>query len=242
MTFFLFTIIFVALGVFLVLMKSKKETQQHESQEPTHFELLNENGDPFPKKLLDLETTTLAQRQRAYGRGFRLQQRYDILQRQAELAGDLDTLEAIRTNTYNGPLPELKCDEPNVQELQYFCVKDKGYHVSVWPKDQKIPDYLEFEIAGMSYRGNLGDYTGEHVGTLEPEPDNPYDANAIKILAEDGHHVGYVPKDMTGAVREFASLPCTCYFYIGGNDGTYYSDAYISNISPNKFPNTPNRQ
>ena len=242
MTFFLFTIIFVALGVFLVLMKSKKETQQHESQKPTHFELLNENGEPLPKKLLDLDTTTLAQRQRAYGRGFRLQQRYDILQRQAELAGDLDTLEAIRTNTYNGPLPELECDEPNVQELQYFCVKDKGYHVSVWPKDQKIPDYLEFEIAGMSYRGDLGDYTGEHVGTLEPEPDNPYDANAIKILAEDGHHVGYVPKDMTGAVREFASLPCTCYFYIGSNDGTYYSDAYISNVSPNKFPNTPNLQ
>lgn len=23
-----------------------------------------------------------------------------------------------------------------VQELQYFCIKDKGYHVSVWPKDQ----------------------------------------------------------------------------------------------------------
>lgn len=242
MTFFLFTIIFVALGVFLVLMKSKKETQQHESQKPTHFELLNENGEPLPKKLLDLDTTTLAQRQRAYGRGFRLQQRYDILQRQAELAGDLDTLEAIRTNTYNGPLPELECDEPNVQELQYFCVKDKGYHVSVWPKDQKIPDYLEFEIAGMSYRGDLGDYTGEHVGTLEPEPDNPYDANAIKILAEDGHHVGYVPKDMTGAVRDFTTLPCTCYFYIGNNDGTYYSDAYISNVSPNKFPNTPNLQ
>ena len=229
MTFFLFTIIFVALGVFLVLMKSKKKTQQHESQETTHFELLNENGDPFPEKLLDLDTTTLAQRQRAYGRGFRLQQRYDILQRQAELAGDLDTLEAIRTNTYNGPLPELKCDEPNAQELQYFCVKDKGYHVSVWPKDQGMQnlDYIEFDIAGMSFRENIEEYIGEHSGTLEAEPTNPYDANAIKILSEDGHHVGYVPKDMAAEVRQHTSLPCRCYFYIGVNNGTYFSDCYI---------------
>ena len=117
--------------------------------------------------------------------------------------------------------------EPTVAELKYFCTKDSGYYVSVWPKNQKIGDYLEFEIAGMSYRGNLDDYIGEHVGTLESEPDNDYDPNAIKVLAEDGQHVGYVPKDMTARVRDFTTLPCRCYFYIGENDGTYYSDAYI---------------
>ena len=37
------------------------------------------------------------------------------------------------------------------------------------------------------------EYIGEHSFTLEAEPTNPYDANAIKILAEDGHHIGYVP-------------------------------------------------
>ena len=119
-------------------------------------------------------------------------------------------------------------NNPKIQELQYFCIKDKGYHVSVWPKDQYIPDYLEFDIAGISYRGNLDDYLGEHAGTLEAEPDNTYDPNSIKILAEDGHHVGYVPKDMTAAVRDFTTLPCTCYFYIGNNNGIYYSDAYIN--------------
>ena len=221
MTFFLFTIIFVALVVFLILMTSKKETQQPESHE------LNDKGKPYPPKLLDLNTTTLAERQHVYGRGFKMQQRYDILQRQAELAGDLDTLEAIRTNTYNGPLPELKCDEPKVQELQYFCVKDKGYHVSVWPQDNRIGEVLEFTIAGMSYRDDIDKYLGEHVGTLEAEPTNPYDVNAIKILAEYGHHVGYVPKDMTSEIRNSVTLPCTCYFYIGENAGTYFSDCYI---------------
>lgn len=119
--------------------------------------------------------------------------------------------------------------EPVIQELQYFCTKDKGYHVSVWPKDAGMQnlDYLEFEIAGMSYRENIDSYLGEHAGTLEPEPTNPYDANAIKILADDGHHVGYVPKDMTSEIRKSTTLPCTCYFYIGDNDGTYFSDCYI---------------
>ena len=165
MTILLITIIFVAVGVFVVLTTSKKEPQQPQSQQPIHFDLLDENG-----------------------------------------------------NTLN---------EPVVQELQYFCIKDKGYHVTVWPKDNRIGEVLEFTIAGMSYRDDIDDYLGEHVGTLEAEPTNPYDSNAIKILAEDGHHVGYVPKDMTAEVRKSATLPSTCYFYIGENDGTYFSDAYI---------------
>lgn len=114
-----------------------------------------------------------------------------------------------------------------VQKLRYFCVKDKGYHVTVWPKDNRIGEVLEFAIAGMSYRDDIDDYLGEHIGTLEAEPTNEYDPNAIKILAEDGHHVGYVPKDMTSEVRSSATLPCTCYFYIGENASTYFSDCYI---------------
>ena len=165
MTILLITIIFVAVGVFVVLTTSKKEPQQPQSQQPIHFDLLDENGNALK--------------------------------------------------------------EPVVQELQYFCIKDKGYHVTVWPKDNRIGEVLEFTIAGMSYRDDIDDYLGEHVGTLEAEPTNQYDSNAIKILAEDGHHVGYVPKDMTAEVRKSATLPCTCYFYIGENDGTYFSDAYI---------------
>ena len=166
MTFFLFIIIFVAVCVFIVLKTSKKDKPQQQSQQPIHFDLLDDNGNPLP-------------------------------------------------------------NEPVVQELQYFCIKDKGYHVTVWPKDNRISEVLEFTIAGMSYRDDIDDYLGEHVGTLESEPTNPYDENAIKILAEDGHHVGYVPKDMTSEIRKSTTLPCTCYFYIGENAGTYFSDCYI---------------
>jgi hypothetical protein len=114
-----------------------------------------------------------------------------------------------------------------VQELEYFCKKDKGYHVTVWPNNVSQFDIVEFNIAGMSHRDNIDDYLGEFVGTLEPEPTNAYDPNAIKILAPDGHHVGYVPADMTSEVRSVAALPCPCYCYIGCNTTTYFSDCYI---------------
>ena len=153
MTFFLFTIIFVTVCVFIVLKTSKKDESQQPSQQPIHFDLLDDNGEPMPK-------------------------------------------------------------EPIVKNLQYFCIKDKGYHVSAWPKDQGMQnlDYIEFDIAGMTFRENIGSYLGEHSGTLEAEPTNQYDANAIKILAGDGYHVGYVPKDMTAEVRKHSKLPCRCYF------------------------------
>lgn len=184
-----------------------------------------------PLKLLDLNTTTVGERQRAYHHGFRQQLQYDELQRRAEASGDIATLEAIRIGTYEGPLPDLKDDEPTsdvaIQQLQYFCTKDKGYHVSVWPKNHDQFDILEFNIAGMSYRDNINNYLGEFKGTLEAEPTSSYDPNAIKVLAPDGHHVGYVPQDMTGEIRDNTQLPCPCFCYIGCNDGTYFSDCYI---------------
>ena len=84
----------------------------------------------------------------------------------------------------------------------------------------------------MTYRDRILLYSGEHVGTLKAEPGNKYDSNAIKVLAEDGYHVGYVPRDMTDEVRKFATLPCRCYFYIGSyydvEGAHYYSSCYIT--------------
>ena len=51
--------------------------------------------------------------------------------------------------------------------------------------------------------------------------------NAIKVLTGDGHHVGYVPKDITNEVRKETTLPSHCYCYIGVNDTTYFSCCYI---------------
>ncbi len=172
-----------------VLTKSDNTSEQQKEsakqEHPTHFDLLDDNGDPISAPKVKI------------------------------VIGGGDS------------------DAP-VQELQYFCIKDKGYHVSVWPKDYDQFDIVEFNIAGMSHRDNINDYLGEFKGTLEAEPTNEYDPNAIKVLAADGHHVGYVPKDMTKEVRDNAQLPCPCFCYIGENDGVYFSDCYIlrPNVSP----------
>lgn len=127
------------------------------------------------------------------------------------------------------PSTRQSINTPQVKRLRYYCIKDKGYHVSVWPKDQLIGDYLEFPIAGITHGENVDEHLGEFAATLEPEPTNPYDQNAIKIITSEGHRVGYVPRDQTQYVRDFASLPCRCYCYIGTNDGMYFTDCYITN-------------
>ena len=246
-------LIFIAIAsaaawiIYKIIQQPNTSIEEHSV--PSKYELLDANGNPIkqrPAKLLDLNTTTIEQRQRTYGNGYRKQRQYDDLQRRAEVAGDTATLEAIRLGIYDGPLPELEDNEPSlsstikfgggnsdapIQELQYFCIKDKGYHVSVWPKAQRIGDYLEFNIAGMSHRDNIDDYLGEFQGTMESEPANPYDPNAIKVLASDGHHVGYVPKDMTASVRQVTTLPCKCYCFIKKNrhddNPKYYTDCYV---------------
>ena len=126
------------------------------------------------------------------------------------------------------PSPRQPIDTPQVQCLRYFCIKDKGYHVSVWPKDQGIGDHLEFPIAGITHGEYVDEHLGEFTATLEPDPANPYDQNAIKIVTSEGHRVGYVPKDQTAYVRDFTSLPCSCYCYIGTNDGMYFTNCYIT--------------
>ena len=160
-------LVIIIIVIFVVIVSAAKHSTSkiQQPEQPTHFDLLDDNGDPITA--------------------------------------------------------------PTVKELQYFCTKDSGYYVSVWPKDQNTGDYIEFNIAGMSHRDNIEDYLGEHAGRLEAEPSNPYDHNAIKIISGDGHHVGYVPKDMTSEVRKHAKLPCKCFFYIGENDDTYFSDCYI---------------
>ena len=86
--------------------------------------------------------------------------------------------------------PSEQKPNPNakVQELKFFCVKDKGYHVSVWPNvDGYIDlDYVEFNIAGITHHREAAmNHLGETMGILVAEHDNPYDANAIRIMTPD---------------------------------------------------------
>lgn len=133
------------------------------------------------------------------------------------------------------PAPQPRVvNNPNaaVQSLKFFCVKDKGYHVSVWPNAQGCQnlDYIEFEIAGIThYADTAMKHLGESLAILAAEPDNPYDPNAIRIMTSDWQLLGYVPRDITAEVRRYATIPGPCFIYIGYRPDAdiFYTDAYI---------------
>lgn len=129
---------------------------------------------------------------------------------------------------------ELSSNNPNaeVQELKFFCIKDKGYHVSVWPKDVYQPDFIEFEIAGITHHADVAmKHLGESLAILSPEPDNQYDQNAIRVMTSNWQLIGYVPRDMTDIIHEHTNgSTCPCFIYIGyrEDDDIFYTDAYIN--------------
>lgn len=115
---------------------------------------------------------------------------------QAKAAGHDDDYEAIMNGTYRGPLPEPR---------------DDGGYLSIYD------DLRILKIAGINYRQGIIRYTGRVMAALVPEPANEFDPNAIKIVAEDRHHLGYIPTNQTDFVRSLTdeSFPyrCECHIY-----------------------------
>lgn len=110
------------------------------------------------------------------------------VEHQAWIVGDMKTVNEIRDGIYVGAMPEIEYNG-------FGC----NMFTSIYDNLLIIP------IAGAQYRGNLKRYVGEFNGVLVPEPKNQYDPNAIKIICEDGKHMGYVPEKMTAEVRRFTS-------------------------------------
>ena len=114
---------------------------------------------------------------------------------QAGLVGDHFVVDAINGGTYNGPLPERRED---------------GGWLSIFDNLRIL------KIAGINYRSGIGKYVGRVECALVPEPDNEYDSNAIKVVAEDRHHLGYIPTEQTDFVRSLAAneFPYRCTAFI----------------------------
>ncbi len=121
--------------------------------------------------------------------------------KQAELCGDDHTKKAILNNTYKGPWPERR---------------DDGGWLSIYD------DLRILKVAGMNYRTGIGRYKGFIDVALVPEPQNEFDPNAIKVIASDRHHLGYVAAHQTDFVRSLTGdkfpYRCKCDIYEGEND------------------------
>lgn len=62
-------------------------------------------------------------------------------------------------------------------------------------------------VAGAKYRLKtvldvLEEFDGGHAVALalEPEPTNPFDENAVKVIAEPGRHIGYLPAPLAETI------------------------------------------
>lgn len=118
---------------------------------------------------------------------------------QAKESGHDDVYQAIMANTYDGPLPERRTD---------------GGWTSIFD------DLRILSIAGINHRQNIVRYKGRNTVALVPEPSNEFDPDAIKVVAEDGHHLGYIHRDQTDMVRSWArdKFPFYCVAMITEHD------------------------
>ena len=103
------------------------------------------------------------------------------VKRQAEERGDTETLQQALDLTYNGTMPHTKPDNTFTSIYNH-----------VW----------DFNIAGINFRKGIKKYVGPFFGYLQPEPTNEYDPDAIAIYHSDGHHLGYIPQNMTDDIRD----------------------------------------
>lgn len=110
---------------------------------------------------------------------------------QADIVGNATIRGAILSGAYKGPWPEPR---------------DDGGWLSVFDNLRIL------KIAGINHRKNIASYVGRLEVALVPEPDNEFDPNAIKIVAEDRHHLGYIPSDQTDLVRSLTAneFPYRC--------------------------------
>lgn len=110
---------------------------------------------------------------------------------QSDIVGNATIRGAIMSGEYKGPWPELR---------------DDGGWLSIFDNLRIL------KIAGINHRKNIASYVGRLDVALVPEPENEFDPNAIKIIAEDRHHLGYIPSDQTDLVRSMTAneFPYRC--------------------------------
>lgn len=114
---------------------------------------------------------------------------------QAEVVGDDATTKAVNNGIYRGPWPEARAD---------------GGYLSIYDNLRILA------IAGLNHVPGIKSYTGRINAALVPDPKNEYDHNAIKVVAEGGHQIGFIKRDQTEMVRSWVGdqFPHYCITFI----------------------------
>lgn len=84
------------------------------------------------------------------------------------------------------------------------------------PEDKLPAEFIAaMNVAGINRNGCQMKHVGSFIGKLVREPDNEFDQNAIKVLHEDGTHIGYIKSADTDAVRQMLGKEFKPYPVVG---------------------------
>lgn len=121
---------------------------------------------------------------------------------------------------------------PNLkEEISYFSLL--GYSGGKLPDDTysfyndytniKLPIEIYTEVTGLCHRQNWRSlFESMNVGdnvTLELEPDNKFDSNAVKVLFQD-NHIGYINRVQSKFYSNWIKQQCLVESFIARKNGT----------------------
>lgn len=90
-------------------------------------------------------------------------------------------------------------------------------------ENNDIEDSFNTYIAGVSYyltEENIGAF----VGTVDFEPENQYDENAIAVYNMNNQVIGYIPRSKQAAYKKFSNdAPSPCVGYIIPSNSSQYT-------------------
>jgi len=90
------------------------------------------------------------------------------------------------------------------------------------PLTFRVP-LLDTYVAGICFRGDPAEITAGlkqwDLLILKREPNNPYDRRAVKVLNQDGMHIGYIPRNRNEAIANLMDAGKHLYCEITGIGG-----------------------
>ena len=104
------------------------------------------------------------------------------------------------------PAPVItKPEEPAQRELSWSYLYKLEYDESL------VGDVMETEVTGMRHYCTLADL-GPVNGVIQPEPDNPSDAQAQVVIRADGKKLGYIARNTLPQYHNFNPTNAVCPF------------------------------
>lgn len=101
--------------------------------------------------------------------------------------------------------PTYVVEEPAQRELSWSYLYKLEYDESL------VGDVMETEVTGMRHYCTLADL-GPVNGIIQPEPDNPSDAQAQVVIRADGKRLGYIARNTLPQYHNFNPTNAVCPF------------------------------